>query len=83
MSVTIIVYAIFIRNTPSLELLEKCSGSCVLVSDVAAPDFATVLGWVVLGKIIGEIIGAGAPGDCVLAARYSVADPVVAHVDGF
>ena len=69
MSVTINVYAIFIRNTPSLELLEKCSGSCALVPDVTAPDLATVLGRVVLGKIISEVVGYGFPGDCKFAAR--------------
>ena len=63
MSVTIIVYAIFIRNTPSLELLEKCSGSCALVPDVTVPDVSTVLGRVVLGEVVGKVVGSGSPGD--------------------
>ena len=62
-NVTIIVYAIFIRNTPSLELLDMCSRCCALVPDVTAPDFATVLGRVVLGEVVGKVVGSGSPGD--------------------
>ena len=64
-------------------MLEEWLGCRYLVPNVAASDVAAVFGRMGLGEEIGEIVGAGSPCDRVLAAFHPIADPMVAHVDGF
>ena len=71
------------QHTLSRIVREKWLGNEELVPDIASPDFAAVLGRVVLGEVIGEVLRPRSPRDRIFATCHSVADPVVAHVDGF
>ena len=46
-------------------------------------DCAAVAGGMYLCEIVAVIGYAGAPGDGILSPLYSVANPVIAHVDSF
>ena len=46
-------------------------------------DCAAVAGGVYLCEIVVVIGCAGAPGDGIFSSLYSVANPVIAHVNGF
>ena len=71
------------QHTLSRIVREKWLGSEDLVPDIAAPNFAAVLGRVVLGEVVGEVFCSGSPRYRIFSTRHSVADPMVPHVDGF
>ena len=55
-------------------------GRGIHVCRTTAPVMA---GWMSLGVVVSEVMFTGSPGDGVVAESDTIADPVIAHVDGF